>query len=54
MANPQGLAMRRLAVAAASGAIAFLVAWAAGAPWSVSILIGWDVRRRSSFSPGSG
>jgi len=28
MANPQGLAMRRLAVAAASGAIALLVAWA--------------------------
>jgi len=43
MANPQGLAMRRLAVAAASGAIALLVGWAAGAPWSVSILIGWDV-----------
>jgi len=43
MADPQGLAMRRLAVAAASGAIALLVAWAAGAPWSVSILLGWDV-----------
>jgi uncharacterized membrane protein len=42
MANPQGLAMRRLAVAAAIGAPALLVAWAAGARWSVSILIGWD------------
>ena len=41
-ANPQGLAMRRLAVAAAIGALALLVAWAAGARWSVSILIGWD------------
>jgi uncharacterized membrane protein len=42
MANPQGLALRRLAVAAAIGALALLVAWAAGARWSVSILIGWD------------
>jgi uncharacterized membrane protein len=41
--NSQGLAMRRLAVSAAIGALALLVAWAAGARWSVSVLIGWDV-----------
>jgi uncharacterized membrane protein len=41
--NPQGLAMRRLAVSAAIGALALLVAWAAAARWSVSVLIGWDV-----------
>ena len=35
--------MRRLAVSAATGAPALLVAWAAGARWSVSVLIGWDV-----------
>jgi uncharacterized membrane protein len=41
--NPQGLAMRRLAVSATSGVLALLVAWASGARWSVSVLIGWDV-----------
>jgi uncharacterized membrane protein len=40
--NIQGLALRRLYVGGAAGAIAFVVAWLAGAPWSASVLIGWS------------
>lgn len=38
----QGLALRRLYVAGAVGAVAFVVAWLAGAPWSAALLIGWS------------
>ena len=41
--NTQGLALRRLAVAAVAGAVALVVTWAAGSRWSVAILIAWDV-----------
>jgi uncharacterized membrane protein len=37
----QGLALRRLYVAGAVGAVALVVAWVAGAPWSATVLIGW-------------
>ena len=38
----QGLALRRLYVAGAVGAVAFVVAWLAGAPWSAAVLIAWS------------
>ena len=40
--NTQGLALRRLGVAAVVGALGLLVAWVAGARWSVAVLIAWD------------
>jgi uncharacterized membrane protein len=40
--NLQGLALRRLYVGGAVGAVAFVVAWLAGAPWSAAVLIGWS------------
>ena len=38
----QGLALRRLYVAGAVGAVAFVAAWLAGAPWSAAVLIAWS------------
>ena len=38
----QGLALRRLYVGGAVGAVGFVVAWLAGAPWSAAVLIGWS------------
>ena len=40
--NIQGLALRRLYVAGAVGAVALVIAWLAGAPWSAAVLIGWS------------
>jgi uncharacterized membrane protein len=40
--NIQGLALRRLYIAGAVGAVAFVVAWLAGAPWSAAVLIAWS------------
>jgi uncharacterized membrane protein len=40
--NIQGLALRRLYVAGVVGAVAFVVAWLAEAPWSAGVLIGWS------------
>ena len=40
--NIQGLALRRLYVGGAVGAVALVIAWLAGAPWSAAVLIGWS------------
>ena len=40
--NIQGLALRRLYVAGAAGAVALVVAWLAGSPWSAAVLLGWS------------